>query len=103
MMERTFHITKHVKATEEQWSYLDALVESILEKDTNKDILCVMIAYADIPNGILSDVFTPIIETKTRVSFDLEEAIVSERTIDWVTSEYPIGYDVITFWRREAC
>lgn len=101
MVERTFHITKSVKATEEQWDSLDALVKSILEKDTKKEVYSILIAYADIQNGILSDTFTPIIETKTRVSFELEESIVFHQTIDWITMEYPIGYEVITLWRKE--
>lgn len=100
MEKRTFHTTKKVYAPKEQWDALDTLVKNICDNDKNQEVCSILIAYADIQNDILSDVFTPIIETKSRVSHELETAITFDRTIDFITLEYPIGYDVITIWKR---
>ena len=103
MIERTFNITRKINATKEQWDALDTLVKSIVENDINGEILCVLIDTADIKDGVLSEVFTPVVETAARVSFELEEAVVFNGTIDWVTREFPIGYETVTIWRREGC
>ena len=100
MEKRTFHTTKKVYATKEQWNALDALIKNVCDNDKNQEVCSILISYADIKNDILSDKFTPIIETTSRISYELEQAIVFDQTIDFVTTKY-LTYDkVITLWKR---
>ena len=101
MTERTFHIVKKIKATDEQWAKIDALVKSIEENDINEEVLFVLIDTADVEEGVLSDVFVPVVVTKSRVSFELEEVVVFPGTIDWITNHTPVVYGTVTVWRRE--
>ncbi len=71
--ERTFHILKHVTA---DWDEIDKLVADILDADRNNEVDHIVISYLDIgKDGVLNDIFLPIVSGKKISGYELEEAV----------------------------